>query len=167
MHGYKKQTNKQTIKSIKRLIIHKCDRGNDKHKQILNMHVDLNTDQLTATYHSLSAPRRAATSLSQWTRASAPRSYPPAARSSLGGTRWRAAPCPGSQRLRRCAVSHRSRETPAACAASACSPPQNSPPALGPTRPIFCSATGRCACCVWKRRLCAIKSRCGGKPQQN
>lgn len=105
---------------------------------------------------------KAATSLSQWTRASAQKNYHPAVRSSLDGTPWQAAPCWSSLRLWICAVSDRSHETLAICGASTCSLPQNSSPALGPTRPIFCSASSRCACCVWKRRLWAVMSHCSG-----
>lgn len=108
------------------------------------------------------------TSLSQWTRAGAQKNCHPAARSSWDGRPWQAAPCSGSLRPRACAVSDRSRETLAICGASTCSRPQNSPPALGPTRPICCSANGRCACCVWEKgRLRPIKSRCSGNNRKD
>lgn len=122
----------------------------------------MNTDQITISYHFLSVLLKAATSLSQWTRASAQKNYHPAVRSLLDGTPWQAAPCCSSFHLWMCAVPDRSHETLAICGASTCSPPQNSFPALGPTPPIFCSASGWCACCDWKQRLCAIKSHCSG-----
>lgn len=129
----------------------------NKNKQILNMYADMNTDQITISYYFLSGLLKAATSLSQWTRASAQKNYHPAGRSSLDGTPWPAAPWSGFRCLWMCAVLYRSHETLATCGASTCSQPQNSPPALGPTRPIFCSASGQCACCIWKQRLCTIK----------
>lgn len=65
----------------------------NKNKQILNMYDDMNVDQITISYYFLSVLLKAATSLSQWTRASAQKNYHPAARSSLDGTPWQAAPC--------------------------------------------------------------------------
>lgn len=144
MHEYKNNHANEHITSTQlwKHLRHKGDQGKDN-LLAKNMY----TDQ-TISFGPMQL--KAATSLSQWTRASAQKHYHPAARSSWDGTRWQATLCWSCLGLWMCAVPDHSHGTLATCGASACSQPQNSHPALGPTRQIFCSTSGRCACCVWK-----------------
>lgn len=119
-----------------------------KDKQILNMYADMNTDQITISYHFLPPLLKSSHKPQSVNTCKRPEELPPSSAFLVG---WNAVT--GSTELKFslsecvlfCTVLMEHLQ-PSGPQHAPCH--KNSPPALGPTRPIFCLASGRCACCV-------------------